>query len=505
MDAGDEDVDESEEGGFRAELLWSYVSFGLGAIAKRKLLAASVFVLVAGLALGLLAVWPRTYHAETRLMAQRNVVLAIRGDVGADALRGAADVIMRRDNLIAVARQTDLVRNFAAARPALFRLKDAVSQLLHGPLTETERLNALVGTLEVRLGVVATDATLTITIDWSDASMAARILEAAEQNFLESRHVAEISTIAEYISILEGHAVKLRGEVDAIAEQMQRMREERLAQVGRRLAGAAAPAEGAPPTGQSVRRSAPRRAALPDEELARMKVMLDAKQRAIAELEDFRSRRVLELQSKLTELKSRYTSAHPLVLDAEQNLQSLSRESPQVASLRAEVNDLQASMKARSAAAEGAGAFQAVGGDVASPPVAMVAAAGPLPSEVMRLMNDDTEGLDPAVNAQLHYAVEKYTALRSQISTARIDLDTAQAAFKHRYKIIVPPEAPTKAAKPRVAVMATVGILLALLLAFLTAVAAELRSGRIVETWQVEQLALPVLAELRFPPGRPDD
>ena len=47
-------------------------------------------------------------------------------------------------------------------------------------------------------------------VEWADGWTAARIVEAAQQNFLETRHVAEISTIAEYIAILEGHATTLR-------------------------------------------------------------------------------------------------------------------------------------------------------------------------------------------------------------------------------------------------------------------------------------------------------
>ena len=71
-------------------------------------------------------------------------------------------------------------------------------------------MDALVGLLEKRLQVYIGDGTVTIMIDWANDEMAFRLVEAAQQNFLEARHVSEISSISEAISILEGHASGVR-------------------------------------------------------------------------------------------------------------------------------------------------------------------------------------------------------------------------------------------------------------------------------------------------------
>jgi hypothetical protein len=126
-------------------------------------------------------------------------------------------------------------------------------------------------------------------------------------------------------------------------------------------------------------------------------------------------------------------------------------------------------------------------------------AADTLPTEIMGLADD--QDLDPAVTAQFRYAVSNYTRLRDEISTARIDLDTAQAAFSHRYKIVFPAEAPSKPSKPKLPLLIGVGLAGSLIVALLAAIIAELRAGKIVERWQVQQIELPVLAELRFPPA----
>jgi uncharacterized protein involved in exopolysaccharide biosynthesis len=74
-------------------------------------------------------------------------------------------------------------------------------------------------------------------------------------------------------------------------------------------------------------------------------------------------------------------------------------------------------------------------------------------------MQEGSEELDPAVGAQFRTAVNKYATLRDKIGTARVDLDTAQAAFKHRYRIVIPAEVPDKPSKPKIPVVLGVGFI----------------------------------------------
>jgi hypothetical protein len=98
-------------------------------------------------------------------------------------------------------------------------------------------------------------------------------------------------------------------------------------------------------------------------------------------------------------------------------------------------------------------------------------------------------------------AVSEYTRLRESIRGKQIALDTAQAAFNHRYKVLVPADVPSKPTKTKGPVILAGGIIAALVLGLLLAIAGELRTGVIVERWQVHQMEIPVLAELPFPPG----
>jgi uncharacterized protein involved in exopolysaccharide biosynthesis len=469
-------------------------------------LALAAFVVVAGLTVVAAIVWPRTFHCESKLMAQRNEVLASHN--GGDPLRGASDVILRHDNLEAIVKQTDLVRSWEANRPPVLRVKDWV-MALRGKPSDADKIQILVGTLESKLSVTATDASLTVGVDWPDPHVAARLVETVEQNFLESRHVAEVTSVADFIAILEGHAAKLRGEIDGLAEQIQRMSEERLSQAER---NAQRPSDTAPSPTPTARRTSPRPRLQVDEDLPRLKVQLQAKQDSIRQFEEDRKRRLAELQAKLTEFRSRYTPAHPAVVDLERQIASMSQDSPQLATLKAEAQQLEADIKGRTAAyVEGSQRaepqLEAGGGGGGGAPGALPTVApqaGPLPTDIMQLMQSNADGLDPAIGAQFRYAVSKYTAVRDQISTARIDLDTAQAAFSYRYKIVTPPQPPMRPSKPKIPVMIGGGLFAALLLALALPILLELKTGKIVERWQVAQIRLPILAELKLPPGSQD-
>ena len=219
---------------FDYQLIRDYVGFALRAPGRHKLLSAFVFLCVLGAAVAALWAMPRTYHTEVKILAQRNQVISALGNPrrsmpgDADApTRAASETVMRRDNLVALIRQTNLLEHWETHRAPIQRLRDSVQQMVGGPLDEEDKLDALVGLLGKKLSVQTGEGTVTIAIDWQDAQMAYRLVEAAQQNFLEARHAMEISTIAEAISILEGHASSVQESIENTLEDMQRSREAR--------------------------------------------------------------------------------------------------------------------------------------------------------------------------------------------------------------------------------------------------------------------------------------
>jgi hypothetical protein len=368
------------------------------------------------------------------------------------------------------------------------KFKDRVVQALVGPMDDKTLMAVLVGTLESKITATVEKETLTITVNWSDAVTAADLAKAAQDGFLRLRHRAEISAFQEKMAILDSHAIKLRDEIDALAVQLNESLQ----------AKAAAKAAALDKSGPATKSSSlavlgmRRRAAVTDEQLPELRERLAGMKQKLATIETERSNRLSLERAKLDELKIKFTANHPQVMAQEERLGVASQVPSDLALLRSETADLESQIKQREAMSKtGQLAPSLVTTTRAAP------SAEPLPSEILSLL--DREDADPAVSAQMSGAVVRYGALRDEVRGAKIALDTAQAAFNHRYQVVIPVEVPNKHNKPNLAVVAIAAIVVFLLLGMVLPILFELRRGVLVERWQVDHFQLPVLAELRLP------
>jgi uncharacterized protein involved in exopolysaccharide biosynthesis len=241
-----------------------------------------------------------------------------------------------------------------------------------------------------------------------------------------------------------------------------------------------------------LRRIEPEVSARPDPDLEQVRSLLAAKRRAIADLEEYRRRRIDELQAQLAEQKATYAPAHPVIQSTQERLEALSKDSPQTASLRREERALLDEYVRRGGKAEELDSQSAKAHSLRTGPI-------PTVREIVRETEPSDE--DPSLEygkAQLRIAINKYEDLLSRIDAARIELDTARAAFKYRYSVLRPAQVPKKTEKPKPAQVVLSGFICALMLSVMAPVLAELRLGRMVEPWQIERaLELPVLGEVR--------
>src|SRR5262245_28027467 len=135
----------------------NWLRFVLHAVRRRKLLALAIALLTVGATLGVLSVMPRTYRIDAQLLAQRNTVMPALGNPSRkipfeaySPTRAAAETVLRRDNLLSLMKQTDLLNHWRRNRSWLFRLKDRLVELISAP-TEEEKTVAMVEFLESRL------------------------------------------------------------------------------------------------------------------------------------------------------------------------------------------------------------------------------------------------------------------------------------------------------------------------------------------------------------------
>lgn len=462
--------------------------FVLRSVTRHKI-AALLVVLGMLVLTAVLARWaPRKYQSEARLLANRNQMMALLGNPHRNMptdqdtpTRAATETVMARDNLESMIQQTQLLEHWEATRNPLLRFKDQLFRLLTGPLTDEEKLEIMVSTLEKRFNVFAHEQTVVIRIDWPDPQMARQLVETAQQNFLEARHVQEVSAISEAISILEMHAAETQTGIEEAIKQVQAVADER--KKGAKGLSPAPRARGPAVTGSET----------PAQELAQLKFLIRTKRRSLGDLEEFRSRRLTELNAQLAEQRVIYSTNHPTVVDTEQRIAALQKESPQVLQLKRDEEALVQEYKSR-------GGRDVVNlSDMGGSPRAAISSGADLDaalSSLMPALEDDPAML--VARDQLRMATARYQDLLMRIDAARIELDTARAAFKYRYSVVSPALTPRKPISPNVMMILLGGVMGAIACAFLASTLLDLKGGRLIEPWQVEaQLGVPVLAELK--------
>lgn len=484
---------------FDYALIRNVVGFVLRGVRRHKWLSGGVFVGTLVVGLGLSASWPRTFHAEARLLANQNQLIRALGNPRSslpseDPTRAAGELIFAQPNLVSLIQQTNLMEHWEKNRPALVRLRDGLVQLVSKPASEQDKLDAMVGLLEKRLGVDTNQQTVTIRIDWEDAQMAYLLVETAQQNFLETRHVTEMSAISEALSILEVHASNVQKTVDETLRELERVRELR------RKGGGTASNREQPSEGQLAMLVGPAPAeASPlagppanEQELAQLKFLLQSKKRALADLDDARARRVTELTAQLQEQRVQYADQHPIILDMQQRLQALQKDSPQFGALKMDIDALTHEYKRKGG----------VNPDSLVEPPRRVVTPRRVSGGETTLSNAELSE-DPMVEFarnNLRVAAAKYEELMMRVDGARIEQDTARAAFKYRYSVVRPASVPKKPIKPNMPLLVGLTFLLALALATVVGAALDWWRGVAVEAWQLERaLGLKVLSRVKLP------
>jgi len=460
-------------------LIGSYAAFVFHSIWRHKLQFLLVWVGIIGFSAGLMFVLPKTYQVKTTLQAQRNQVMASLSNPGraipidADApTRLAAETVQRYDNLVALIQQTELIKSWPLNRAPLLKLKDYIWSRAFKQPTPEEQMENFVYYLQSRLWVLTGEGTVTIGIEFPDPHLAYRLVDTALQNFLEARHAADVSSIAEAITILEGRAEQAHQALASSLQQLQAAREAQAPRPAKRVSKSVVESRAPKPL---------------DQEAARLLVTVQSKRRAIADLEEFRHRRITELQTRLQEQRATYSASHPAVLDTEQSLEAVRHESPQVAVLKRDLASLEADLKKTG---------------VADPAAQEVGRATPVVFQAEHLGSiDPREDENPQIGYlrdQVRFALSTYNSFLDRIEGARLELDSARAAFKYRYTVISPVQRPRGPIKPKPALVLAASLIAGLVLAVLGTTLVDLHSRTLLENWQVErQLKLPLIAEVR--------
>ena len=201
-----------------------YIKFALRAARRRKgVVIGMLFACASALVVYFMLQTP-LYRAQTRILAwrQQSLPSIVRSSVAEDQpTRAAWEIIHRRENLLELLRLAGLLeapqeaKQLGGVQGAIARVTDPVS-------AKDDPLEYLILLLDRRLKVEANELTVGIQLDWPDPQQAYLIVDGALQNFIEARHVQEVTALDEAIAILRGRAAVLRSELDRAIEEARR-------------------------------------------------------------------------------------------------------------------------------------------------------------------------------------------------------------------------------------------------------------------------------------------
>ena len=443
------------------------LGFAAGAVRRRPVASALCFIAIAALGPISLLATSKTYHVEAIVTASRNPTVStlpdpvlLRSFDSEDPANVARDAILRRDALAALVEETGLVERWNEGRSPLARLRDDVARLVSRRAPSHDReVEDLVDRLEKRLTIAlpgtqpgaapgAAKDRILVALDWSDAETARLLVDTAARRFFEGRRQVEQAMSRDAVAVLEARAADVRQQIEA---EVARVRELEVALLRQR-----------PEMTRTYR--APSGRTPQEAELAQLKGTLESKKLALAELERLREARLGELRAVLARERITYADGHPLLARTRELLNRLSSPSAEAEALRQEIDGLDR-------------AFQQTS------------------EKAARLVDAE----DPALElrrTQLRLLLAQYTALRDRIDGARVEGAMAAASFDRRHAFAVPPVAPRRAAWPVPALSLAAALLGGALLALFAAALLDVRSGRILETWQLRKPGLRVLGEI---------
>jgi polysaccharide biosynthesis transport protein len=481
-----------------------WLRFIMGASKRHVALGVAAALVIAVLGVTVAIVLPPTYEASSKILVAQNAAVTpmlsnpSRSMPTVDPMRGVSEIVMRRENLESIIEEAKLVDQWAKTRDLPHRLKDTFSELVSGPVPRSEVVKALVTMLETALSVRPEDSvSIRIHVLWRDPVMAQAIAKLALKKFFDARGNQEKAPISAAIEILEDELKKAGEAIEPEFANVGRAREK--ARGGGKKADAgveAAPAGSAPPVMQYVRSSpTPKPAATPNATLSAKLAEIRAQQR---EIQEPWQRQLQEARAKLAEEQNKgYGPAHPSIVQQEARVQAASVEPPTLVNLRQEERDLLAQIQTGQLV--GDTAAPAGGHWVARPATPSTPGA---PAAAPMLLDEDPEVA--AARAKLMSAISKYTDVKEHLDAARIELTTAETAFKFRYIVVAEPELPRKPVKPNRPILILGSIAAALLAGFVAGAIRELLTGRVIEPFQVKQLGLPLLADVTLPGPQQD-
>lgn len=454
--------------------------------AKRRKGLSFVVVMICGALTVLAAIFaPRTYEVESRVLVQRTTAITggqqqqqyITPEEQRNTAKEYEEQVMSHDNVLAIVRQKNLVARWDDMRQPHRRLIDKINRKLGKPApTDDEKFEALVNNIRSRMKVWVDATTVTIKLDWSEPEAARDIVDAAVKNFLEARFQSEVGVIPERLKILEAGLTQAHKDLETAAAELVRV--QKLNDPNKKVQVLIPQLPTGVHTGPKIDETQVDPA---------LKARLDNVRQQIAVLQEAKLRRVAELNQELIQKRQTLAEGHPDIIALKQTIAATEADPPQLAKLKAEEQSILNDIASKQAAARAAN-------EAAAKPTPRAAVPVPKPDPTPEVVVGQAKNVQDA-QVLFDAVTKKYTDLVNQLDAARIEMKTAEAAFKQRYKVTAPAEIPAGPKRPVALIAIAIGILATIAAVLAVAALADRFSGIFYEPRDVrDRLGLPVFA-----------
>ncbi len=466
---------EEQEFSIKIKDILVLLQFGVQAVLRHRLLAAGCFLATLLLAVGAIKAMPRTYEVNTRIMTYSSNVISALTHPGRGVspnpyagVRGATEVIKSRERLVGILEEINLIERWKESRTGVIKLKDTVMTALFGEMSEDDLFESIVSFLDQKMLVYTDNDVVVINVTWDNAALAFDIAEAAKRQFLDERRSRELGEYLETVRILEKKLEEAEANIQAVSNELEAEAE------------SSTPQPGVPMRAPTARR---RTRLDPDDierELATVRSEIDRRKAN-------HNQRLNAARNRLSELQTAYGPQHPEIIKTTRYIELLS-EQVVVPELFYDKEQQLEGQLAR--IRKGRKSVGVPGRDI---------------SVSRSDEDDDEEEESPAYRA----TETAYYTVMERLANARLELEAAEAALEFRFKITQPPVFPRRPVKPKPAIIVFGALFLGLFLAVFFCVFADLRSGIILQSWQIKRsLDVPLLGEMdephHLPPGKRD-
>jgi hypothetical protein len=451
------------------------------AVMRRKLVAVSTFLATVALTV-FAALWmPRTYRVEARVLTTstdlEEIVNPTRYQSNEALTKNVVERFLSRENMLGVVRDADLAKRWTEQRGPIGKAKDYVRAAVLGPLSEKDKDEALYEIARRKVFIFVEGDIVVFRVEWDDPATTLTLAQVCEKRFLAMQKEKELAQKRESVAILGRNVEGAKKDLDTSYSDLEK--------VLRGKGGSAAQLKAVHQRRVSTGGGGPG-PAKNQAEIGRLREIRDEKKAVISDVEKAHRATVVQAQAALVRLRESLGPEHPDLQQAARTVGEESRPPAELLKLKSEVAQLDAQIDKLSSHGDKPKEARTIAEDVIATP------EGPKDikddPEVERLMSTIT------LQENTHYD------LLDRLSDAKMEIQTAEAAFAYRYISVYPPLMPKKPVSPNVPSLVIGGVMAALILAFILSVAADVLSMRIMETWQIERfLGLPVLGEIGPP------